>query len=92
MKIVKSIELPADSNYKLTKISSLNKNPVMIAKNHSVIGILHWNLIKLGRNVIVVGNGFSNIIYTTEVTKIRVLKRKIVFHTLNSIYELKEVK
>jgi len=90
MKTVRSIELPDDVDYKLTKKSSLNKNFAIIVKGQTTVGPLRINPIKLGQGV-VVGRGISNSIFTTEVTKIRVLKNKVVFHTLNSIYELVEV-
>lgn len=88
MKTVKSIELP-DVKYKLTKLGSLNKNTTMIDKGMSVIGPLHLEHILLGQSVAVgrLGNSF----YTTEVTKIILKRNKVIFHTLNSIYELVEV-
>lgn len=86
-----SIELPEGVDYKLTKRSSLNKNFAIITKGQSVVGKLTPNPIILGSGVIVAGLSRNDCIYTTEVTKIRVLKKKVIFHTLNSIYELEEV-
>ena len=90
MKTVRSIELPDDVNYKLTKKRALNKNFAMIYIGQTTIGSLYRNLIRIGESI-AIGRSLSNLTYTTEVTKIRVLKDKIVFHTLNSVYELVEV-
>ena len=89
MKIVKSIELPDDVDYRLTKKRALNENFAIIYDGQTVIGHLHRNAIKVG-NGVAIGSG-RDCIFTTEVTKIRVLKNKVVFHTLNSVYELVEV-
>jgi hypothetical protein len=90
MKTVKSIELPTDCNYKLTKKGRLNNSPSMMDKGVVTVGPLRTSPIQVGHGVIF-GRGMDNAWYTTIVTKIIIKKNKVVFHTLNSIYELEEV-
>lgn len=88
-KKISSLELP-DVDYKITKTGSLNTNFAMIGEGDYRIGPLQTNPIQVGHGV-AVGRGFSNSFYTTVVTKIILDKNKVIFHTLNSIYELEEV-
>jgi len=90
MKTIKSIELPTDCNYKLTKKGKLNSSMSMMDKGVVTIGPLQTSPIQVGHGV-VFGRGTDNAWFTTIVTKIIVKKNKVVFHTLNSIYELEEV-
>jgi hypothetical protein len=89
---ITSIELPEDSIYKLTKKRTLSSGYYpAVGVSHCVIGVLYPNKIQIGTSVSV-GKGFSsNSLLTTPITKIRVLKHKVIFHTLNSVYELVEV-
>jgi len=90
MKVITDIELPQKSTYKLTKKKALNKNAYFIAKGDFVIGNLDTNPIRVG-NRCTVSETWTRCISTSPVVKIKVLKKKIILTTENSIYELVEV-
>jgi len=85
MQKIKGIELP-DALYKLNKVKSLRDG---ILPNVNLVGRFPFSTtITVGLSVAFCGVPTW---FTTPVTKIKVLKNKVIFHTENSIYELEEV-
>jgi hypothetical protein len=91
MSKIKSIELPDDVEYKLTKVKSTNGYQPNISVGRVITGDLWTNPISVGGSCMV-GRGFSDTITTSMVLKIKLTKKsnKIILHTENSIYELEE--
>jgi len=89
MKVITDIELPQESTYKLTKKKVL-RDSFFIGKGDSVTGSLDTNPIRVGSRC-TVSETWTRCISTSPVVKIKVLKKKIILTTENSIYELVEV-
>lgn len=90
MQNIKSIELPEDSVYKMTKIKAI-KNPDTLS-SVSVSGAILSNPIVLGYPCMITDKTISSAgLITTKVLKIELNKSKILIHTENSVYEIEEV-
>lgn len=91
MQNIKEIELPDDVTYRLTKIKAI-KNPDVL-KDVSVHGDLVTNPLRLGHSCVVSGDNMmsGDGIVTTKIVKLEVDKERILVHTENSVYELREV-
>lgn len=92
-KKIKSLELPEDVKYRLTKKKAVNQNSFFIVEGQSVEGVLTSNPIKIGESCSVQGSRMSDAIFTSLVKEIKLKKgsKVITIVTLNSVYELEEL-